>query len=326
MVAAPDRPTAVVYELAVARDERWRDASGMNDMHTSCTVRRRRVGTIFDMALTHWGCVTNKSPVERTVEGSCSPKANALLAHLPDSAYVRLLPHLELVHLQPGAVLSEPEEVVRHLLFPVSGLIGRLAMTSEGKSTELSVCGAEGMLGVSLLLGGRGLSSTAIVLAEGDAYRINAPVVLQVCKEREALQQFMLRYTYAVMQEVIQVALCNKHHNLEQRLCRWLLMAMDRIGRDQIRVTQWLIAHMLGVRREGVTETAGKLEDQGIIRRTRGAITIVNRDAMKAKSCECYEALHRHYARALADHTNDDGSARSTQLGALRRTGAAGNR
>jgi CRP-like cAMP-binding protein len=235
------------------------------------------------------------------VEGSATPNRNMLLSLLPEAVYALLRPHLEHVHFPAGTVLHEPDQAVRHCVFPVSGLIGRVAMTSDGKSTELTVCGSDGMIGISLLLGGRPLSSRALVIADADAFRLSSQMMASACRPGGALQQLMLRYVQVMLQEVIQVALCNKHHSIEQQLSRWLLMSMDRVRAPTVHVTQALISHMLGVRREGITETAGKLEAKGIVKRDRGAISIVNRSALERTSCECYGVIRRNYERLVTD-------------------------
>ncbi len=203
------------------------------------------------------------------MEGSVSPKRNKLLALLSKDAYGQLQPHLEFCHFPAGTVLHDTAHALRHATFPVSGLVGRVGATTDGKSTELTVCGLDGMIGVSILLGGRPLSSRALVLSEMAGFKVPAPVILSVWRHSEAFQTLMLRYVQVLLQEVMQIALCNKHHTVEQQLSRWLLMAVDRLGEEKMHVTQSVISHMLGVRREGVTEAAGKLQSHGTGHRAR---------------------------------------------------------
>lgn len=237
------------------------------------------------------------------MEGSVSPKSNNLLRLLPGDVYMELLPSLEFIHLPVGAVLHESNTPLKHAVFPVSGLVGRVAMTADGKSTELTLCGHDGVIGVSILLGGRPLSARALVLAEGAAFRLSAAAMLSVWRHSVAFQAIMLRYVQAMLQEVMQIALCNKHHSVEQQLSRWLLMALDRLSEPKAHVTQSVISHMLGVRREGITETAGRLEAYGIIKRERGGMTVVDRAALLARCCECYGAITRNMECMVADAT-----------------------
>jgi CRP-like cAMP-binding protein len=236
-----------------------------------------------------------------SVEGSVSPRSNKLLELLPDEAYAHLLPQLEAIRIPVGGIVHEPGQTLRYAVFPVSGLIGRVAMTAEGKSTELTLCGCDGMIGASIFLGGRPLLARALVLAEVTAFRLSAPAMLSAWRTSEAFQGLMLRYVQAMLQEVIQIALCNKHHSVEQQFSRWLLMAGDRLNEPRMAVTQSVISHMLGVRREGITEAAGRLEAQGIVKRERGGMMIVDRRALQERCCECYGAITTHFQRMMSD-------------------------
>lgn len=235
------------------------------------------------------------------MEGSVSPRSNRLLQLMDDQAYGYLLPHLELVQVSTHSVLYEPEQVLKHALFPVSGLIGRVAMTADGKSTELTLCGADGMIGLSILIGGRPLSSRAIVLSDASSYRVPAHVLLAAWRQSNSFQGLMLRYMHVMTQEIIQIALCNKHHTIEQQLIRWLLTASARLGDGKMHVTQAVISQMLGVRREGITEAAGRLESYGLVKRERGGMSIVDRKALEARCCECYRVTTRHYERMVRE-------------------------
>jgi CRP-like cAMP-binding protein len=235
------------------------------------------------------------------MEGSVSPKVNRLLGLLPEDVYGRLSPDLQFIDYPVGETLHEPREVLRYAVFPVSGLVARVGMTEEGKSCQLSLCGRDGLMGVSMILGGRPLSVLARVLMHTTAYRLPAAAVQAVWRDSQPFQWLMLRYMHTMIEETMQVALCNRHHNVEQQLSRWLLLAMDRLGRPVIQITQATMSQLLGVRREGVTEAAGKLEAMGVVQRERGGIKIVNRTALQGRCCECYGATVRIFEDMLAD-------------------------
>jgi CRP-like cAMP-binding protein len=238
---------------------------------------------------------------EHMMEGSASPKLNRLLGLLPDDVYSRLSPDLQFIDYPVGETLHEPGEVLRYAVFPVSGLVARVGMTEEGKSCQLSLCGRDGLMGVSMILGGRPLSVLAPVLAHMTAYRLPTAAAQAVWRDSKPFQWLMLRYLHAMIEETMQVALCNRHHNVEQQLSRWLLLAMDRLGRPDIQITQATISQLLGVRREGVTEAAGKLEALAVVQRERGGIKIVNRTALRSRCCECYGATVRIFEEMFAD-------------------------
>lgn len=249
------------------------------------------------------------------MEGSVSPKSNRLLGLLPPEVVAYLLPHLECINIARGTVLHQPgQHSLKHAIFPVSGLIGRVAMTTDGKSTELTLCGFDGVIGVSILLGGRPLNSQALVLSDTVAFRLPASVMLSAWRRSEAFQCVMLRYVQVILREVIQVALCNKHHTVEQQLSRWLLMAMDRVGGPTLYVTHSVISHLLGVRREGITEAAGKLEAYGVLKRVRGEMTVVHRSALEGRCCECYATIRRHVEDLLMDGVGMAGGGRAKQI------------
>jgi CRP-like cAMP-binding protein len=235
------------------------------------------------------------------MEGSVSPKSNKLLGLLPDAAYSLLSSQLQFVQYNAGEVLHQPGQPLRYVIYPATGLIGRVAMTQEGKSCDLSLCGRDGVIGVSAFLGGPPLDSLALVLADTSAYRVTTAAVLSVWRSSEAFQWLMLRYAHTMLHEIAHVALCNRHHSVEQQLSRWLLLAMDRLGGSSLQITQATISNMLGVRREGITEAAGKLEALGIVKRGRGGITIVNRARLLARCCECYGATARHFDNLVSE-------------------------
>lgn len=239
------------------------------------------------------------------MEGSISPNSNKLLELASAEAFAYMSPHLQLTRYATGTVLHEPGQALRHAVFPVSGLIGRIAMTKDGKSTALTISGREGMIGIGALLGGRPLVARTMVLCDVTAFKLPSPVVLSAWRRFEAFQRLALRYVRATLQEVMQIALCNKHHTVEQQLSRWLLMASDRLGEPRMHITQSLISHMLGVRREGVTEAAGRLEAHGIVKRERGGMTITDREGLQMRCCECYGAITSQYENLAVDAANN---------------------
>lgn len=213
---------------------------------------------------------------------------------------MRWAPHLEYVDLPQGLVLYEAGCHVRHVYFPVSGIVSKLYVTQEGATSELAVVGNEGVIGTSLFLGGDTTLHQALVLCAGKGFRVAAQDLLTEFKQSNFVPQLLLRYTQALMTQMAQTAVCNRLHTLDKQLCRWLLMIMDRTGSDEILMTQETIAHMLGVRREGVTEAASKLQREGVIRYARGRILVLDRDGLASRSCECYGVVKREYERLLS--------------------------
>lgn len=246
--------------------------------------------------------------MEAKVQGSVSLKSNKLLALLDPDVAAHLIPRIELVNHPPGTVIHEPGQALRHALFPVSGLIGRVATTADGKSTELTLCGCEGMIGMSIILGGRPLGALAMALTTTVVFQVPASAMVSAWRESEAFQRVMLHYVQAMLQEVIQIALCNKHHTVEQQLSRWLAIATERLGNSHVHVTHSLIAQLLGVRREGITEAAGKLEAQGVLRHMRGELMVLDRAALVARCCECYEVIKRNHQATMGEVSAPDGS------------------
>ncbi|SEP08614.1 Crp/Fnr family transcriptional regulator [Aquisalimonas asiatica] len=227
------------------------------------------------------------------------PLRNRLLAAIPPGEFRRIEAKLEFQVLPLGAVLYEPFVMMKHAYFPLDAIVSLLCVTRNGGSAEISVVGHEGVVGVPLFMGGGSTSSRAVVQSRGHAFRLSATVLHGEFRRGGTMQALFLRYTQALLTQMAQTAVCNRHHNLDQQLCRWLLLSHDRIGSDELVMTQELIANMLGVRREGVTEAAGKLQKAGLIRYRRGHILILDRQGLEARSCECYDVVRREYDRLL---------------------------
>lgn len=230
---------------------------------------------------------------------SPNPKQNQLLSALPAADYARLLPHLEPVALPLGLVVFESGSKLRHLYFPASGIVSLLYAMESGASTEIAVIGSEGVVGIALFMGGESTPSRAVVQSAGHGYRLKAAVLKTEFERGGPLQQLLLRYTQALIAQMTQTAVCNRHHAVDQQLCRWLLLSLDRLPTNKLAMTQELIANMLGVRREGVTEAAGKLQEAGLIRYSRGHITVLDRPKLEARVCECYSVVKRELDRLL---------------------------
>lgn len=228
-----------------------------------------------------------------------SPLGNHLLAALPADDLARLSPEMEFVALPLGGTLYEPGSRVRHVYFPVSGVVSLLIVTKDGGSAEIAVVGNEGCVGVGLLLGGETTLDRAVVQVAGHAYRLPAEVVLHEFKRGAAAQALLLRYMQVLLTQLSQTAVCNRHHTVEQQLCRWLLLALDRVRSSDVVMTQELISNMLGVRRAGVTEAARNLQRAGLIAYERGHIRVLDRAKLEAHACECYAVVKRETDRLL---------------------------
>jgi CRP-like cAMP-binding protein len=227
------------------------------------------------------------------------PQLNHLLAALPAVVQDRFFAHLELVALPLGKALYEPGDTMRHVYFPADCIISLLYVMENGASAEISVVGNEGVLGVPLFMGGESTSSRAIVQSAGCAYRLSGQRLKEEFNRHRELMTLLLRYTQALITQMAQTAVCNRHHTIDQQLCRWLLLSLDRLPDNRLTMTQELIANMLGVRREGVTEAAGKLQRLGVIEYCRGHITILERTKLEALTCECYAVVKRETDRLL---------------------------
>ena len=227
------------------------------------------------------------------------PQQNHLLAALSDEVQERLFSHLECVSLPLGKVLYESGDTMRHVYFPTDSIISLLYVMESGASAEISVVGNEGLVGIALFMGGESTPSRAIVQSGGSAYRLPGQRLKDEFNRHGELLVLMLRYTQALITQMSQTAVCNRHHSIDQQLCRWLLLSLDRLPSNQLTMTQELIANMLGVRREGVTEAAGKLQRQRVIKYSRGQITVLDRRKLEQLSCECYAVVKKETDRLL---------------------------
>lgn len=246
------------------------------------------------------------------MSAATNPRQNQLLAALPDAEFARWLPHLEPAEMPLGRVLYESGHKLKHMYFPATCIVSMLQVMENGSSAEIAVVGREGLVGVSLFMGGETTPSRAVVQSAGLAYRIKSDVMKQEFDRGGPVMRLLLRFTQALITQMAQTAVCNRHHSLDQQLCRWLLVSVDRLSSAKLVMTQELIANMLGVRREGVTEAAGRLQKAGLIRYQRGRITILDRIGLEARSCECYAVVKREYDRLLpmklfdGQHVQDD--------------------
>ncbi len=227
------------------------------------------------------------------------PTKNHLLAALPQAAYLRMLPALELVPMPLGFAVYEAGVKQSHVYFPTTSIISMVYVMASGVTTELAATGNDGMVGVPLLMGGETTSNRAVVRSEGHAYRLRIAVLKSEIENNSQLQNLLLRYTQALMTQIAQNSVCARHHTVEQRLCRWLLMSFDLMPSDQIMTTHMQIAGMLGMRREVITAAAGNLQEAGVIRCTRGCITSPDRSKLEHLACECYAAVKRETNRLI---------------------------
>jgi CRP-like cAMP-binding protein len=225
-----------------------------------------------------------------------------LLGALPAAERERIFPHLELVAMPLGKVLYESGDVLRHVYFPTNSIVSLLFVMEDGASAEISVVGYEGLIGVALFMGGETTPSRAIVQSAGHAYRLAGQRLKDEFHRHGEMQILLLRYTQALITQMAQTAVCNRHHTVDQQLCRWLLLSLDRLTSNRLTMTQELIANMLGVRREGVTEAAGKLQKLGVIQYVRGEITVLDRPRLEELSCECYAVVKKETDRLLQPH------------------------
>jgi len=229
------------------------------------------------------------------------PRQNHLLAALPRDEYARLFPHLERVPMPLGQVLYEPGIQMRHVYFPTTSIVSRLCVMEDGASAEIAVVGNEGIVGVSLFMGGETTPSRAVVQSAGHAYRLKGQLLKDQFYRAGPMQRLLLRYTQALLTQMAQTAVCNRHHSVDQQVCRWLLLRLDRLPSSELVMTQELIANMLGVRRERVTEAAGHLQKAGLIEYHRGHITVLDRPGLEARSCECYAVVKKEFDRLLPE-------------------------
>jgi CRP-like cAMP-binding protein len=232
-----------------------------------------------------------------------SPRQNHLLAALPVADFDRLRAGLKLVPLPLADVLYESGSQLHHVYFPTNAIVSLLYLMADGASAEIAVVGNEGIIGVSLFMGGETTPSRAVVQSAGYAYQLAGNSLKEEFNRGGAMQHLLLRYTQALITQMAQTAVCNRHHSLDQQLCRWLLLSLDRLSGNELIMTQELIANMLGVRREGVTEAAGNLQAAGLIKYSRGHIAVVDRAGLEARTCECYAVVRKESDGLLPDRT-----------------------
>jgi CRP-like cAMP-binding protein len=226
-----------------------------------------------------------------------APGQNHILDALPAEERERLFPHLALVEMPLGMVLYEAGTKLRHIYFPIDSIVSLLYVLTDGASAEIAVVGNEGAIGVALFMGGETTPSRGVVQSAGSAYRLTGQRLKDEFSRHGNLLHVLLRYTQSLITQMAQTAVCNRHHSLDQQLCRWLLLSLDRLPSNQLNMTQELIANMLGVRREGVTAAAGKLQTLGVIKYSRGRITVLDRPKLETLSCECYAVVKKETDR-----------------------------
>ncbi len=226
-------------------------------------------------------------------------RQNHLLCALPPADFARILPHLEPAPMLLGASLYESGTHMRHVYFPTDAIVSLLYVMEDGSSAEIAVVGNEGVVGVSLFMGGETTTSRAVVQSAGDAYRMKGQHLKDEFFRSGPMQHLLLRYTKALLTQMAQTAVCNRHHTLDQQFCRWLLLSFDRLSGNELMMTQELIANMLGVRRESVTEAAGHVQKAGLIKYSRGHITVIDRPGLEKRTCECYRVVKREFDRLL---------------------------
>lgn len=237
----------------------------------------------------------------QSIRSSQGEVHNRLLASLSIDIQNRLLPYLELIVLPLGKVIYEPGETLRHVYFPIDSIVSLLYVMENGASGEIAVVGNDGIVGFFLVIGGDRAPSRAVVQAAGAAYRLPGPRIKEEFNRHGELMALMLRYTQAMITQMAQTAVCNRHHPIDQQLCRWLLLSLDRVSGNELKMTQELIANMLGVRREGVTEAAGKLRKAGVIEYNRGRIRVLDRARLEELSCECYQVVKKESERLVPE-------------------------
>jgi CRP-like cAMP-binding protein len=230
------------------------------------------------------------------------PRKNQLLAALPEAELQRWQPHLEYVEMRLGEVLYESGDTLAHAYFPTTAIVSLLYVSQNGASAEIAVVGHEGILGVSLFMGGGSTPSRAVVQSAGHGFRLKAQLMKDEFDRAGPVLHLLLRYTQALITQMSQTAVCNRHHSLDQQLCRWLLLSLDRLRSNQLDMTQELIGNMLGVRRQGITVSAQTLQQAGLIRYSRGHITVLDRRGLEKHCCECYAVVKKEYDRLLPSH------------------------
>jgi CRP-like cAMP-binding protein len=248
------------------------------------------------------------------MSGAHDPNQNHLLAALLDADFDRLAPHLELIPMPLGDVLYESGGQLQHVYFPTTSIISLHYVLANGGSSEIAGVGNEGVLGISLFMGGDTTPSRAMVQTGGYGYRLKSKILMEESNRAGRVLRLLLRYTQALITQMTQTAVCNRHHSVEQQLCRWLLLTLDRSSSNELTMTQELIANMLGVRREGVTEAAGKLQSYGFIRYRRGHISVLERAGLEGDVCECYGVVKKEFSRLLSDVRQRHGKQMASQV------------
>jgi len=284
-------------------------ATDLREAFTQDFIARERTDCVFFVLPRNLflACRSRGPPDARTLKAGygksalSDPRKNHLLAAVSGLEWRRLAPHLESVDLPLGKVLYEAGGSLDYVYFPVSGIISLLYVMADGSSAEIAVVGNEGIVGFALFMGGRTTPSCAIVQGAGAGFRLPARIVEEEFNRSGPVMHLLLRYTQALITQMAQTAACNRHHSLDQQLCRWLLLSLDRLDTSELAMTQELIANMLGVRREGVTEAALKLQRMGLIRYARGHVWVLDRPALEKRCCECYAVVKREYDRLLPD-------------------------
>lgn len=277
----PRSPSGTLCPTAAVIPARRRSSSRMI---FSISARNCSVGGHGEASMTH------------TVR---NPQQNLLLAMLSAAVRERLYPHLRLVPMPLGKVLYESGDVLRHVYFPIDSIVSLLYVLDDGASAEISLVGNDGLIGIALFMGGETTPSRAVVQSAGYAYRLIGQRLKDEFHRNGEMQLLLLRYTQALITQMAQTGVCNRHHSVDQQLCRWLLLSLDRLSSNQLVMTQELIANMLGVRREGVTEAAGKLQKLGVIRYARGKITVLDRPKLEKLCCECYAVVKKECDRLI---------------------------
>lgn len=251
--------------------------------------------------MTHSAVTAPAHPVAAEATRKPDPRQNLLLAAMPEAVWERWHPQLELVDLPLGKVLHESGAPMSYVYFPTDAIVSLLYVLENGASAEIAVVGCEGVVGISILMGGGSTPNRAVVQSAGKGYRLRAEAMKSEFDRSGPVMHLMLRFIQALITQMSQTAVCNRHHTLDQQLCRWLLLSLDRLHGDQLVMTQELIANMLGVRREGVTEAALSLQKANLIQYTRGHITVLDRPGLEKRTCECYEVVKKEYDRLLPD-------------------------
>jgi CRP-like cAMP-binding protein len=235
------------------------------------------------------------------MENGHHPGENHLLSVLPEAERVRVAPHLVPVEMPLGQVVYESGDRLDHVYFPTTSIISLLYVMEDGASAEIAIVGNEGIIGIALFMGGETTPNRAVVQSAGQAYRLDARILKEEFQRAGPVQRLLLRYTQALITQMAQTAVCNRHHSIDQQLCRWLLLSIDRLPSNELKMTQELIANMLGVRRSGVTEAALKLQDAGLIHYGHGHIEVLDRPGLEKRVCECYSVVKREFDRLLPD-------------------------